>query len=91
MVTLNGLPSSWQSFIQSICEREELPKFDRLWVDCVQEDAKVLSNNCLHKPREEENQALLAHASKGKGRRNFRKRNTSRISTPTQGQKEKDL
>ena len=37
MVTLNGLPSSWESFIQSVCGREKLPKFDRLLVDCVQE------------------------------------------------------
>ena len=28
MVTLNGFLSSWESFIQSICGREELPKFD---------------------------------------------------------------
>jgi len=34
-VTLNGLPSSWEPFFQSICGRENFPKFDRLCDDCV--------------------------------------------------------
>jgi len=52
-ITLNGFPSSWESFVQSICGREELPKFERLWVDCVQEEAEVLSKNNLQKPQDE--------------------------------------
>jgi hypothetical protein len=35
IVTLNGLPSSWESFVQSICGRVQLPKFDHFWTDCV--------------------------------------------------------
>jgi hypothetical protein len=27
-VTINGIPSSWESFVQSVCGREEFPKFD---------------------------------------------------------------
>lgn len=30
MLALNGLPSSWESFIQGISARSKLPKFDRL-------------------------------------------------------------
>ena len=41
IINLNGLPSSWEYFIQSVYGREELPKFDRLWVDCVQKEARV--------------------------------------------------
>jgi hypothetical protein len=41
MLTLNGLPSHWESFIQSINERSKLPKFDRLWVDCTQEEIRL--------------------------------------------------
>ena len=66
MVTLSGLPSSHESFIQSVFGREELPNFDRLWDDCVQEEAIVLSKNSLQKHQEEENQAL---ARKEKGRK----------------------
>ena len=31
MTTLNGLPRSWDSFIQGICGRKKLVKFSRLW------------------------------------------------------------
>jgi hypothetical protein len=30
MTTLNGLPRSWDAFIQGICSRKKLPKFSRL-------------------------------------------------------------
>ena len=31
MTTLDGLPSSWEPFIQTIGGRTKLPKFDKLW------------------------------------------------------------
>ena len=31
MITLNGLPRTWDSFIQGICARKKLVKFSRLW------------------------------------------------------------
>ena len=31
MTTLNGLPRSWDSFIQGTCARNKLVKFRRLW------------------------------------------------------------
>jgi intergrase/recombinase len=34
-ISLNGLPISWEPFIQSICECKKLPKFDHLLYDCV--------------------------------------------------------
>ena len=41
LVALTGFPPSWEPFIQSICRRAEMPKFDQLWADCVQE-ARIL-------------------------------------------------
>ena len=38
MTTLNGLPRSWDSFIQGICARNKLVKFNRLWEECSQEE-----------------------------------------------------
>ena len=35
MTTLNGLPASWESFIQTISGRTKFPKFDKLWVECT--------------------------------------------------------
>jgi hypothetical protein len=75
-MTLNELPSSWESFVQRICGWEELPKFDQLWTDCVQEEAKLLSKNKLQRPQDEGTQALAAHARKGKGKIKFGKKNT---------------
>ena len=65
MTTLNGLPRSWDSFIQGICARKKLVKFSRLWEECSQEEAQITA-------REEkmgsEYQALTVH-SKNLGRR----------------------
>ena len=59
MSTLNGLPRSWDSFIQGICARKKLVKFSRLWEECSQEKARIAA-------REEnmgsEYQALMVHS-----------------------------
>ena len=39
MTTLNGLPRSWDCFIQGICARKKLVKFSILWEECSQEEA----------------------------------------------------
>ena len=41
MTTLNGLPRTWDSFIQGICARKKLVKFSRLWEECSQEEARI--------------------------------------------------
>ena len=41
MTALNGLTRTWESFIQTICARKESLKFDILWEECVQEEARV--------------------------------------------------
>ena len=30
--TLNGFPTFWIPFVQGVCARSKLPKFDKLWV-----------------------------------------------------------
>ena len=63
MTTLNGLPRSWDSFIQGICARRKLIFFSRLWEECSQEEAHIVT-------REEkmgsEYQALTTHTKKFK-------------------------
>jgi hypothetical protein len=63
---MNGLPNSWESFIQGICSRRKLTKFSRLWKNCTQEEARL-------EAREEklgnDYQALAEHARKGKRRK----------------------
>ena len=41
ITTLNGLPRSWDSFIQGIYARKKLVKFSRLWEEFSQEEAWV--------------------------------------------------
>ena len=43
MTTFNGLPRSWDAFIQGICARKKLIKFSRLWEECSQEEAQIES------------------------------------------------
>ena len=63
MTILNGLPRSWDSFIQGIYARKKLVKFSRLWEECSQEEARIAA-------REEkmgsEDKALTVHSKKTK-------------------------
>jgi hypothetical protein len=34
-VVLNGFSKAWEPFIMGICAREKLPKWERLWDDCI--------------------------------------------------------
>ena len=81
MNTLNGLPRSWDSFIQGIYARNKLVKLSILWEECSQEEARIAS-------REEkmgsEDQALTIHSKSSKRRshgsrgKHFHKDNTRR-------------
>ena len=42
MTTLNGIPRSWDSFIQGICAINKLIKFDRLWEELTQEESLLV-------------------------------------------------
>ena len=73
MTTLNGLPRSWDSFIQGICARKKLVKFSKLWEEFSQEEARIAA-------REEkmgsEYQALMVH-SKSHSKTNKRRLHSS--------------
>ena len=43
MTKLNGLPRSWDSFIQGLCARKKLIKFSRLWEECSQEKSQIVA------------------------------------------------
>jgi hypothetical protein len=75
-ISLNGLPISWEPFIQSICGRKKLPKFDNLWSDCVQEETRMLSRKILQKPPEEKKKKKSKHLQpmQEKGKENSRRR-----------------
>ena len=70
MTTLNGLPRTWDAFIQGNCARKKLFKFSRLLEECSQEEAQIAA-------REEkmgsEDQALTAHSKTSKRRPHYSK------------------
>jgi hypothetical protein len=74
--TLNGYPSSWDPFVQRICARSKLPKFDKLWTDYTQEESRLISKS--QKKNDEENQALATHVKKRKERRHIDPNKTKR-------------
>ena len=49
MTPLNGLTRPWDSFIQTMCARKESLKFDIVWEDCIQEEARVSNREALLK------------------------------------------
>ena len=66
-VALNGFSKSWESFICGIVARENMPSWERLWDDFVQEELRVgsVSSNG-HRGGEEDTVALAAKGKKKK-------------------------
>ena len=67
ITTLNGLPRSWDSFIQGICARERLITFSRLSEECTQEEAHLITRE--ENMGETKDKPLIAHT-----KRNYRKK-----------------
>ena len=63
MTTLNGLTRSWDSFIQGICARKKLVNFSRLWEECSQEEAWIVTQE---ENMGTEDQYLTVHSKKRK-------------------------
>jgi hypothetical protein len=71
LTTLNNLPKQWDPFLLSISGREILPTFDRLWIDCTQEELR-LRNRGVKESLEENHAIALPTKKGGKFKRNFR-------------------
>ena len=69
MISLNCLTRPWDSFIQTLCARKESMKFDIVWEDCIQEEARVANREALLR---EDDQALAIHTKRRK-QSNFKK------------------
>ena len=61
MTTLNGLPRSWEYFIQDICARKKIINFSRMWEECSQEEARIVAQE---ENMGTEDQALIVHSKK---------------------------
>ena len=63
MTTLNGLPSTWDSFIQEICAKKKLVKFSRLWEQYSQKENRIVARK---ENMGNEDQAILVQSNKRK-------------------------
>ena len=62
---------SWESFIQSVSGNSKVPKYDRLWADYYEKEARLAAK---HGNAYDEKQALAAHSSHQKGKKKFVKK-----------------
>ena len=67
MNSLNGLPRSWDSFIQGVCARKKLITFNRLWEEFTQQEARLITRE--DKMGATKDQSLIVHT-----RRNHKKK-----------------
>ena len=63
MTTLNGLPRSWDSFIQGNYARKKLVKFNTLWEEFSQQEARITAQE---EKMGSEDQALTVQSKKPK-------------------------
>jgi hypothetical protein len=68
-VALNGFTKAWEPFIMGICVQEHLPKWERLWDDCIQEETRKESRSGKQGGGGgDENLALVSKTKKNKGK-----------------------
>jgi hypothetical protein len=41
ITNLNGFPTFFIPFVQGVCARNKLPKFDKLWADCTHKESRL--------------------------------------------------
>ena len=62
-IARNGLTRPWDSLIVTLCSIKESRKFDIVWEDCIQEEAREANKEALLR---EDDQALSTHTKGGK-------------------------
>lgn len=66
MLALNGLPHSWEPFIQGISGRSKFPKFDHLHTDCIQEESRLAARGIIKSSHGEDSHVLATNPSRRK-------------------------
>ena len=74
-VALNGLPKSWEPFVQRVCARENILDWKRLWDFCIEEETQEESKS-NKQGGSEENLALVSKTRRGKGKGSSKKGNS---------------
>ena len=79
LITLAGLPSSWETFITTINNNDKFPTLDELLGKCSQEDGKMISRGRIPKHDEGEPTAFVVQGNQQRERRGH---HFSRNTTP---------
>lgn len=88
LVSLALLDKSWENFQDAVSGRENLPNWERLWGDCVQEEIRRWTRaGVLVKTNDKENFAFVGKGGKAKGNKTQGKAESSQKG----GKKKKDL
>jgi hypothetical protein len=68
---LNNIPKHWEPFLLRISGRENLPTFDHLWTNFIQEELRLRNRRVEN--AHDDNHALALHTKKGgRLKRNFK-------------------
>jgi hypothetical protein len=76
--TLKGFPTSWIPFVQGVCARSKLPKFDKLWANCTHEESR-LANQQKRLIVDEEEALIVQNNKRISFRRNNKEANSVRV------------
>ena len=68
-IALNNLPKTWENFVDGIVARENLPNWERLWDDCIQNEIRKNHLGEAKQVEEDDNVALLARGKKGRAKK----------------------
>ena len=75
--TLNGFPSFRVPFVQGLCVRSRLPKFDKLWVDCTHEESRLVDQQI--RTTVDDEKALIVQRKGSSFKKNFKEANSVRV------------
>lgn len=65
-IALNDLSQTWESFVDGFVARENLPGWERLWDNCIQNEIRKNHLGVAKQGEEDDNVPLLARGNKGK-------------------------
>ena len=68
-IALNGLPKTWENFVDGIVAWENLLDWERLWDDCIQNEIRKNHLGAAKQVEEDDNVVLLARGKKGRAKK----------------------
>jgi len=84
-IVFRGITKSWEHFVEGICPRDIVPNFNRIWIDCIQEDTLLESRYGFKRIHDEEF-SLSSQERKG----NIKNISSGELTT-RDGKKKKDM